>query len=248
MPDTSTAISRSRAIDRVETDARLGCAVSQAVDCPDIGLNRHEGNAKGASLHAAHTDKGIDAMRSAPRAQADGQCAAARPWLRAVRYVRASPLPHALALFSLAVGLVLADSALGLYAAAEASARKSLVLWGFSLGWFGLAGIALLDGFSRFREYRRIKRMLQRRGWNKRVFLLVAGSRCQRDAALLAAMEMGLGQRARGLFRSLGYRWYHLFPDAVIRNPLMFLHPRFLRSSFLPGKSHSAPDRTSSAR
>lgn len=171
---------------------------------------------------------------------------APRPWRRAlrqaVRYVGASPLPHALALFSVAVGLALADAALGIYAASEASAHPSPVLWAFSLGWFGLAGIALLDGFSRYREYRRIRCMLERRGWNERVFLLVAGSRCQRDAALMAAMETGLGRRARTLFRSLGYRWYHLFPDAVMRNPLLFLHPRFLRTSFLPGKARSARD------
>ena len=175
-----------------------------------------------------------------------------RPWRRAlnhaVRYVGASPLPHALALFSIAVGLALADAALGVFAASEASAHPSPILWAFSLGWFGLAGIALLDGFSRYREYRRIRCMLERRGWDERVFLLVAGSRCQRDAALMAAMETGLGRRARALFRSLGYRWYHLFPDAVMRNPLLFLHPRFLRTSFLPGKARSARDvRLSSA-
>lgn len=198
-----------------------------------------------ARSHAAHHRGG---MRHGPREAPNvfrrlpGQLRIG-VWRCIVRYIRASPLPHALALVSATVGLVLADGALGLYAAAEASAHRSLVMWGFSLGWFGLAGIALLDGFSRYREYRRIKHMLQRRGWNERVFLLIAGSRCQRDAALQAAMETGLGCRARKLFHSLGYRWYHLFPDAVMRNPLMFLHPRFLRSSFLPGKALSAPDR-----
>lgn len=155
---------------------------------------------------------------------------------RALRYVRASPLPHGLAAASATGGLALAACALELHAAGQGPAHRAALLGLLALGSLGLAGMALLDGFSRFREYRRIRSMLRRRGWNRRVFLLVAGSRCQRDAALLAAREAGHGPRARGLFHALGYRWYHLLPDAVVRNPLLFLDPGFLRSSFLPGK------------
>jgi len=153
----------------------------------------------------------------------------------ALRYLRASPLPHATALASAAVCAVLALAALGHLD--DGSHRAATVYGALAAGWLGLAGIALLDGFSRFREYRRIKAMLARHGWNRRVFALVAGSRCQRDAALQAAHEAGHGHRARRFFRALGYRWYHLFPDAVTRNPLRFFHPHFLRSSFLPGKA-----------
>lgn len=152
----------------------------------------------------------------------------------AARYFRASPLPHATASASLAIAAALVLHALELH---PHDTHWLATLGLMAAGWFALGGIALLDGFSRYREYRRIKRMLSSRGWNRRVFLLVAGSRCQRDAALLAAHETGLGRRARGLFRALGYRWYHLLPDAVLRNPLLFFQPRFLRSSFLPGKS-----------
>ncbi|MBU1002877.1 MAG: hypothetical protein KKE73_10175 [Proteobacteria bacterium] len=152
----------------------------------------------------------------------------------AVRYVRASPLPHATASASVVIGAALMLRAMVLH---PTDTPWTAILGVLALGWFGLSCIALLDGFSRYREYRRIKHMLSNRGWNRRIFLLVAGSRCQRDAALLAAQETGLGCRARRLFRSMGYRWYHLLPDAVLRNPLAFFHPRFLRNSFLPGKS-----------
>lgn len=153
---------------------------------------------------------------------------------RAASYLRASPLPHATASASAVIGAALFEHALELH---PTGTPWSIVLGVMALGWAGLAGIALMDAFSRYREYRRIKRMLANRGWDRRIFLLVAGSRCQRDAALQAARETGLGCRARRLFRALGYRWYHLFPDAVLKNPLMFFHPRFLRSSFLPGKA-----------
>ena len=64
----------------------------------------------------------------------------------------------------------------------------------------------------------------------------VASSRCQRDAALLAARQAGCRDQARRVFRDLGYRWYHILPDAIVANPLYFFHPRFLRSTFVPGK------------
>ncbi|BBD07240.1 hypothetical protein [Desulfovibrio ferrophilus] len=153
---------------------------------------------------------------------------------KAARYFRASPLPHATASASLAIAVALAMWALDLQ---PTDSPWTTILGIKAIGWLGLAGIALMDGFSRYREYRRIKHMLSSRGWNRRIFLLVAGSRCQRDAAMQAAHETGLGQRAQNLFRTMGYRWYHLLPDAVLRNPLMFFHPRFLRNSFLPGKS-----------
>lgn len=153
----------------------------------------------------------------------------------ALRYLRASPLPHATALASAAVCAALALAALGHL---DDGSRRTATVYGvMAAGWLGLACIALMDGFSRYREYRRIKAMLTRHGWNRRVFALVAGSRCQRDAALQAAHEAGHGHRAQRFFRALGYRWYHLFPDAVTRNPLRFFHPRFLRTSFLPGKA-----------
>jgi hypothetical protein len=52
----------------------------------------------------------------------------------------------------------------------------------------------------------------------------------------LAARETGCRAQARSVFRELGYRWYHILPDAIVANPFSFFHPRFLRSTFVPGK------------
>jgi hypothetical protein len=59
---------------------------------------------------------------------------------------------------------------------------------------------------SRYREYRRIKAMLLRYGFSERILEPLARSRCQRDAALLAANEAGHGDCARAYFTALGYR------------------------------------------
>lgn len=103
-------------------------------------------------------------------------------------------------------------------------------------GWLVVALFAMADGISRHREYRRIKAMLLKFGYSERIFEPLASSRCQRDAALFAADEVGLGENARAFYAARGYRWYHILPDSVMRNPLAFLKPSFLRSSFLPGK------------
>ncbi|WP_419785005.1 hypothetical protein [Pseudodesulfovibrio sp.] len=114
----------------------------------------------------------------------------------------------------------------------------ALGCWG--VGWLVVALFALADASARYREYRRIRAMLLRFGYSNRILEPLATSRCQRDAALLAASETGHGNRARAYFASLGYRWYHILPDRVARNPLVFLSPVFLRASFLPGKKGRA--------
>ncbi|MCG8531690.1 MAG: hypothetical protein MI749_13640 [Desulfovibrionales bacterium] len=93
------------------------------------------------------------------------------------------------------------------------------------------------DAFSRFREFKRIKAILLRRGFNRRILRPVSTSRCQRDAALLAAKETGCRCHAARYFKDLGYRWYHIIPDTILANPLNFFTPHFLRTTFLPRKN-----------
>ncbi|NLW80970.1 MAG: hypothetical protein GXY42_04775 [Desulfovibrionales bacterium] len=153
----------------------------------------------------------------------------------ASRYLRAAPFPH---LTTVKV------SSLAMVAGAEARLvlAQPEMSW---LGWLWLAltglfawGVVLCqaDALSRYREFQRVRRMLSRHGFCPRIFRLVASSRCQRDAALLAARETGCRAQAKRVFRELGYRWYHILPDAIVANPLCFFHPRFLRSTFIPGK------------
>jgi len=151
------------------------------------------------------------------------------------RYLRVAPFPH---LTSLKIS--------GLAVAAGLEARflhsqpgESWLLW----VWILLAclfawGVVLCqaDAFSRYREFKRLRRLLMRYGFRPGVFRLVSASRCQRDAALLAARETGCRAQAVRVFRELGYRWYHILPDVIVANPLHFFHPRFLRSTFVPGR------------
>lgn len=152
-----------------------------------------------------------------------------------VLYVQVAPFPH---LTTLKIS--------GLAVATGSEARFVLlqpdISW-MDWGWLIMTalfawGVILCqaDAFSRYREFKRLRRLLARYGFRPRVFQRVATSRCQRDAALLAARETGYRPQARRVFQELGYRWYHILPDAIVANPLYFFHPKFLRSTFVPGK------------
>jgi hypothetical protein len=151
-----------------------------------------------------------------------------------LRFMRAAPWPYMTGLASLLLACALAG--LGLSHLAQTNAARAAIFGGWGTGWLVVGLFALADGVSRYREYQRIKAMLLRYGFSQRILEPLARSRCQRDAALLAASEAGHGDCARAYFTALGYRWYHILPDSVLRNPLIFLRPSFLRSSFLPGK------------
>lgn len=137
-------------------------------------------------------------------------------------------------LASLLIAIGLKSAGLAHWVGGDVPQAVVLACWGG--GWLVVALFALADAVSRHREYLRIKAMFRKFGYSERIIAPLARSRCQRDAALFAADETGHGQRARAYFSSLGYRWYHILPDMVARNPLLFLKPSFLRSSFLPGK------------
>lgn len=157
---------------------------------------------------------------------------------RAVRYVKAAPWPYMTGLASLLLAVGLGSAGLTFWAGGNIPPAVTCGWWG--LCWLVVAFFALADGVSRHREYRRIKGMLLRYGYSERILCQVARSRCQRDAALHAARETGHHERAKAYFASLGYRWYHILPDTVVRNPFVFASPTFIRTSFLPGKKARA--------
>jgi len=95
---------------------------------------------------------------------------------------------------------------------------------------------AQLDARSRFQNYKKIKDQLYIYGFDKRILRHVLKSRCQRDAALIAATELGLKESCTLYFQFYGYRWYHLLQDFVFRKPLFLFTKYFWFSTFFtPG-------------
>ncbi len=155
-----------------------------------------------------------------------------------LRYMKAAPWPCMTGLASLLLALGLKTAGVTYWVGGDVPQAVALGWW--ALCWVVVSLFALADGISRYRECQRIKNMFIRYGYSERILEPLARSRCQRDAALFAAEEVGHGKSARTYFIDLGYRWYHILPDSVMRNPFSFLSPRFLRNSFMPGKKARA--------
>ncbi len=103
----------------------------------------------------------------------------------------------------------------------------------FLLSFFtALPLLSQLDARSRYQNYKQLKDQLFLYGFDRRIFKPVLQSRCQRDAALAAAEELGYGERCRVYFKNCGYKWYHLVPDFVFRSPHFLLTRAFWKRTF----------------
>ncbi len=153
---------------------------------------------------------------------------------RVFRYMKAAPWPYMTGCLSLVLAFGL--KAVGLMYWVGGDIPQAVIFGCWGGGWLVVAFFAVADAVSRHREYRRIKAMLLKFGYSERILEPLARSRCQRDAAIFAAAETGHGETARKYFSRLGYQWYHILPDLVVRNPFAFFRPCCLCSCFLPGK------------
>jgi hypothetical protein len=151
------------------------------------------------------------------------------------QYLLAAPFPHLTTLKVSILAVISGCEARFIMDQPEFcwSALTWVVLTGL-LAW----GVVLCqaDALSRYREFPGWGGVRPRLGCRPGVFPGGAAARAPRLAALLAASKAGCRAQARRVFRDLGYRWYHILPDAIVSTPLYFFHPRFLRSTFVPGK------------
>lgn len=95
-----------------------------------------------------------------------------------------------------------------------------------------MAMLAELDGFSRYQNYKQVKDQIYFNGYQERLLKPLLRSSCQREAAILASTELGIGDKAKEYFYSKGYRWYHIIPDFVFQYPLFFFSIYFWRTTF----------------
>jgi len=87
--------------------------------------------------------------------------------------------------------------------------------------------IAQSDARSRYQNYKLIKDHLYIHGFKTRILKPFLKSSCQRDAAKVAADELGMLSQCLQYFKSNGCRWYHLVPDIVLKKPSVLLQEIF---------------------
>jgi len=87
--------------------------------------------------------------------------------------------------------------------------------------WFVVIVVSIVDGYGRYQNYKQVKDLFYKYGFDKRLIRPFITSRCQRNAVLEAARSTNHKYKTITYFKSLGYKWYHIFPDAFVKNPLV---------------------------
>ena len=102
----------------------------------------------------------------------------------------------------------------------------------FVVFFISLPFFSQLDARSRFQNYKQIKDQIFLYGYKERILSPVLKSRCQRDAAWLAAKELGFEKECKLYYARHGYRWYHLFPDFLFSKPQFLFSFYFWKTTF----------------
>ncbi|MAN60173.1 MAG: hypothetical protein CMC08_10095 [Flavobacteriaceae bacterium] len=93
--------------------------------------------------------------------------------------------------------------------------------------------LVLMDGWSRYQNYKRAKDQLFLHGFRPRIARMYMGSKCQRMAVETAAEELGLKAEIKAYYHKHGVRWYHYVPYFMIAEPLFLFKKHFWSRTFL---------------
>ena len=149
------------------------------------------------------------------------------------RVLRLSAVGRSL-FFSAALGLVLCYWIINsdAFGWPKGSGVFSTALYGLLLCWgVGIVVIALLDARSRFQDYKRAKDLFFENGFKSRIAKIYSHSKCQRDAARVAAKDLGLLEELDYFYQRQGYHWYHFFPDFIFKKPWIVFSRRYWRKT-----------------
>ena len=93
--------------------------------------------------------------------------------------------------------------------------------------------LVLMDGWSRFQNYKKIKDLFYQHGFKAKIAVNYKGSKCQRNAAIVAAQELGISEDVRRFYKKLGIRDYHFLPHFLVNDPCFLFKNSFWSRTFL---------------
>jgi len=147
-----------------------------------------------------------------------------------IRYLNVGRLLHIVAILAFSIAVFSFVSLINLDFNSDIN---SGIIWSaVFIIFFSMCILAELDGYSRFQNYKQVKDQLYLNGLQGRLLKPLMISSCQREAALLAGKELGFYSDVKHYFYVKGYRWYHIIPDFVFKNPLFFFTDYFWRTTF----------------
>jgi len=140
---------------------------------------------------------------------------------RFLRFIKVGAFLHFTAL--VAVFLFVTTLRLCLYYFEDGLNSRAYLFLIMAIISFTLPFFAEFDAVGRYQNYKQVKDTLFKLGYDKRLLRPFMHSKCQRDAVVVAANDLGHGLKVKKFFYKSGYRWYHILPDAFMANPLVLL-------------------------
>ena len=142
-----------------------------------------------------------------------------------IRFVKVGSFLHFMAILALILFLITLEIAVQEF-------KTGLVFPGLvwsllGLGLFTVPFFAEFDARGRYQNYKQVKDVLEQRGFDERLIKPFMHSKCQRDAVLVASEDLGFKKKVSDYYYGQGYRWYHILPDAFVKNPLILLSGLF---------------------
>jgi hypothetical protein len=146
------------------------------------------------------------------------------PALKLIIYFRIAYLLHLVTVLEILLIIYLFSSQWFLQVFVSVHILLKIIL---ALVLAGLPLMAQLDARSRYQNYKLLRDQFYFYGFQPRIVRPFAPSRCQRDAVKVAASQVGYSSICNRYFYDLGYRWYHVLPDFVIKNPAFLFYKKF---------------------
>lgn len=103
----------------------------------------------------------------------------------------------------------------------------------FFLFSFSHIYLVIMDGWSRFQNYKRAKDQFFIHGFEPRIVIRYMGSKCQRSAAIVAADELGMKSQVTDYYQKQGVKWFHYVPYFMVLEPLFLFKKVFWSRTFL---------------
>jgi hypothetical protein len=108
------------------------------------------------------------------------------------------------------------------------------VIWFcFFLFSFSHIYLVMMDGWSRYQNYKLAKDQLYMFGFNRRIADMYIGSKCQRMAVETAAEELGYTQEVSDYYKKKGVKWFHYIPYFMVADPWFLFKKKFWSRTFL---------------
>jgi hypothetical protein len=102
----------------------------------------------------------------------------------------------------------------------------------FAIYFFSLIITTQLDAYSRYQNYKMAKDLLHQYGFKNALMRVFSKSKCQREAVAEAGKSLGLNREVNNYFYKMGFRWYHILPDIIVKKPQTFFTKDYWLSTF----------------